>query len=319
MSQKSLAARGARKKLWTSSQWMCTGIVLIPLVAYIIFNGFPVVISFVSMFTDMRNNNLATMQWNNFENFIGYTDTFGEYHVGVFTDPRFWGAWKITLWLAAAQLVSLCIALLIANLLTQNLPGSNVFQTLFFIPYICSSVAVAVMWSWIFAYKNGVLNTLLGTNIDWLNNIDNPYTLTWAVFITILWSAPCYGVVMYRAALSNVNPSLYEAASLDGANGFQKFWFITLPSIKSVTYFLILAGISAGLTVFDQVTVLAPVQWTQVAGPDDAGLTIMYYIYLKGVESNEMEYASVMSWALFVIMFVLSFVFIKLRNKAEVE
>ena len=69
--------------------------------------------------------------------------------------------------------------------------------------------------------------------------------------------------------------------------------------------------------MFDQVTVLAPVQWTQVAGPDDAGLTVMYYIYLQGVESSEMEYAAVMSWMLFLVMFVLSFVFIQLRNKAE--
>ena len=213
--------------------------------------------------------------------------------------------------------MSLLIALLIATLLEQKIKGAKIFQVLFFIPYICSSIAVAVMWSWIFAYKNGILNAILHTNINWLNNVDNPHTLTWAVFVTILWTAPCYGIVMYKAALRNVNPALYEAASLDGANAFQKFWYVTFPGIKSVTYFLILAGITTGLTVFDQVTVLAPIQWTQVAGPDDAGLTVMYYIYLQGVESSEMEYAAVMSWLLFLVMFVLSFVFIKLRNKAE--
>lgn len=306
-----------KKKRWNATQWMCFAIVLIPLIAYLVFNGFPIAISFVSMFTDMRKNNLSTMHWNNFENFVGYTDAYGVFHNGVFNDPRFWKSWGITLWLASAQIVSLLIALLIAVLLEQKIKGAKVFQVLFFIPYICSSIAVAVMWSWIFAYKNGILNSIFHTNINWLNNVDNPYTLTWAVFVTILWTAPCYGIVMFKAALKNVNPSLYEAASLDGANAFQKFWYITLPSIKSVTYFLILAGITAGLTVFDQVTVLAPVQWTQVAGPNDAGLTIMYYIYLQGVESGEMEYAAVMSWMLFFVMFALSFVFIKLRNKAE--
>lgn len=313
--------RGAQeernKKRWSATQWMCFAIVLIPLIAYVIFNGFPIIISFVSMFTDMRKNNLSTMHWNNFENFIGYTDAYGVFHNGVFNDPRFWKSWGITLWLASAQFVSLLIALLIATLLEQKIKGAKVFQVLFFIPYICSSVAVAIMWSWIFAYKNGILNSILHTNINWLDNVDNPYTLTWAVFVTILWTAPCYGIVMYKAALRNVNPALYEAASIDGANAFHKFRYITLPGIKSVTYFLILAGITTGLTVFDQVTVLAPVQWTQVAGPSDAGLTVMYYIYLQGVESSEMEYAAVMSWMLFLVMFVFSFVFISLRNKAE--
>ena len=306
-----------KKKHWKATQWMCFAIVLIPLVAYVVFNGFPILISFISMFTDMRKNNLSTMHWNNFENFIGYTDAFGEFHHGVFNDPRFWKAWGITLWLASAQIVSLLIALLIAVLLEQKIKGAKIFQVLFFIPYICSSIAVAVMWSWIFAYKNGILNSILNTNINWLNNVDNPYTLTWAVFVTILWTAPCYGIVMYKAALRNVNPALYEAASIDGLNSFQKFRYITFPGIRSVTYFLILAGITAGLTVFDQVTVLAPIQWTQVAGPNDAGLTIMYYIYLQGVESSEMEYAAVMSWMLFLVMFIFSFIFIKLRNKVE--
>lgn len=315
--EKNKNARDERKKKWNATQWMCFAIVLIPLAAYVIFNGFPILISFVSMFTDMRKNNLSTMHWNNFENFIGYTDAYGEFHHGVFNDPRFWKAWGVTLWLACAQIVSLSIALMIAYLLEQKIKGAKVFQVLFFIPYICSSIAVSVMWSWIFAYKNGILNAILHTNINWLNNVDNPHTLTWAVFVTILWTAPCYGIVMYKAALKNVNPALYEAASIDGANGFQKFWYITFPGIKSVTYFLVLAGITAGLTVFDQVTVLAPVQWTQVAGPEDAGLTVMYYIYLQGVESSEMEYAAVMSWMLFVVMFSFSFVFIKLRDKAE--
>ena len=214
--EKDKNARDERKKKWNATQWMCFAIVLIPLAAYVIFNGFPILISFVSMFTDMRKNNLSTMHWNNFENFIGYTDAYGEFHHGVFNDPRFWKAWGVTLWLACAQIVSLSIALMIAYLLEQKIKGAKVFQVLFFIPYICSSIAVSVMWSWIFAYKNGILNAILHTNINWLNNVDNPHTLTWAVLVTILWTAPCYGIVMYKAALKNVNPALYEAASQTG-------------------------------------------------------------------------------------------------------
>lgn len=84
--EKDKNARDERKKKWNATQWMCFAIVLIPLVAYVIFNGFPILISFVSMFTDLRKNNLSTMHWNNFENFIGYTDAYGEFHHGVFNE-----------------------------------------------------------------------------------------------------------------------------------------------------------------------------------------------------------------------------------------
>ena len=122
---------------------------------------------------------------------------------------------------------------------------------------------------------------------------------------------------MFKAALKNVNPSLHEAASLDGAGAFYRFWHVTLPSIKSVLLFLLLASITQGLAVFDSVLVLAPLQWTGVAGPADVGLTVNYYIYIKGVSQGEMEYAAVMSWFLFIVTFALSYPVIKARNKAS--
>ena len=74
---------------------------------------------------------------------------------------------------------------------------------------------------WIFSTDLGVINAILGKNIEWLNSYDHPTRLVWCVYVTILWQAPAYGIVMFKAALKNVNPSLYEAASIDGANGFE--------------------------------------------------------------------------------------------------
>lgn len=297
-----------RKKKWRPVNFLCLGIVIVPIVSFFVFNGMPVVLSFISMFTDMDNNMLDTMRWNAFENFKL-----------VFADNRFWHAWKITLILASTQFVSLLIALVMAVLLEQKIKGSKFFQVLFFIPYICSSIAVAIMWQWVFSTDLGIINSILGKPINWLNDYDHSYRLVMAVYVTILWSAPAYGIVMFKAALKNINPSLYEAADMDGANGFEKFWYITLPSIKSVTLFLVLAGITTGLSIFDQVKILAPVSWTGVAGPNDAGLTLNYYIYLKGVSGGEMEYASVMSWCLFFVSFVVTYPIIRARNKASKE
>ena len=298
-----------KRKKWKPVHWMCFGIALIPIVSFFIFNGMPVVLSFISMFTNMEDNMLDTMEWNSFANFTG-----------VFTDERFWKSWGTTLWLGSAQIVTLAIALVIAVLLEKKTKGAKAMQVLFFVPYICSTVAIAIMWSWIFhGDKLGVLNSLFGSNIKWLNDYDHPYRLVWCVYITILWQAPAYGIVMFKAALKNISPSLYEAADLDGANGFHKFWYITLPGIKSVTLFLLLSGITAGLGVFDSVLILAPIQWTGIAGPNDVGLTVNYYIYLKGVSRGEMEYAAVMSWVLFAITFIITFPIVRWRNKLAEE
>ena len=297
-----------KKRKWKSVQWLCFGLALIPIVSFAVFSGVPVVLSFISMFTNMENNDLSTMEWNTFQNFIE-----------VFHDERFWRSWKTTFWLASAQLVTLVIALIISVLLEQKVKGAKAMQVLFFIPYICSAVAVAIMWQWVFSKDFGVLNAIFGANIDWLNDAEHPSRLVWCVYITTVWSAPAYGIVMFKAALKNVNPSLYEAASLDGANGFDRFWYVTLPAIKQVTLFLLLASITGGLAVFDAVTVLAPLSWTGVAGPGDIGLTVNYYIYIKGVQQSEMEYAAVMSWVLFIVTFAISFFVIRARNKAAEE
>ena len=133
------------------------------------------------------------MEWNAFQNFVE-----------VFRDERFWNAWKTTFWLATAQIVTLVIALIISVLLDQKVKGAKIMQVLFFIPYICSSVAVAIMWQWVFSKDFGILNSILGTNIDWLNDAQHPSRLVWCVYITIVWSAPAYGIVMFKAALKNV-------------------------------------------------------------------------------------------------------------------
>lgn len=283
----------------------CLLIVSIPLIGFLAFSGFPIVMSFISMFCDMKFNKLETLTWNNFANFQR-----------LFSDAKIVQSIKVTLIVASAQFVSLFIAIVIAAFLSQNVKGARIFQTLFFIPYICSIVAVTIMWAQVFGTK-GALNAIFGTDINWLNNMENPYTLTLAIFISIVWQAPGYGIVMYCSAFKAISPSLYEAASLDGANAFQKFRHITLPGISSITFFLILAGILAGFTTFEAAQVMAPINWSGYAGPDDAGLTIMYYIYREGVQFSNMGYASVMSWLLFLILMIPSAFLVRKRILVE--
>lgn len=290
-----------KKRKFRKSWIMCWIGVAIPLIGFVVFNAYPIVVSLQAMFSSMKFGKLDTMKWNNLANF--------KMLIG---DTKLLSAIKVTLILAAAQFFSLGIALMIAAFLSQNVKGTRIFQTLYFVPYICSTVAVSIMWGNVFDL-NGVLNAIFGTHIQWLNNLENPSTLTWAIFTTIIWQAPGYGIVMYCSAFKAISPSLYEAAELDGANAWHKFRYITLPGVSSITFFLILAGFMAGLLTFDAATVLAPMTWDNFAGPEDAGLTIMYYIYNTGVKNGEMGYASILSWLLFIIMVIPSVFLVKKR------
>ena len=256
----------------------------------------------MAMFGEMEYNQLDTLKWNNFANFIRIGEDIG----------TIWQSIKVTLVMVLAQFTSLTIAIIMAAFLSQSVKGTRLFQTLYFIPYVCSSVAVSIMWTVIFGW-NGALNSLLGTTIDWLNNMENPSTLTWAIFISVIWQAPGYGIVMYCSAFKSINPALYEAADLDGANAFQKFWYITIPGISTITFFLVLAGITAGLTTFDAARIMAPMSWDGYAGPENAGLALMYYIYIEGVQFGNMGYASILSWLLFIVMMIPSVYLIRKR------
>ncbi len=297
-----------KKKKWTKEAVFALIVVLIPLIGYFFFNAFPLFVSIGMLFTDMKGYDLGTMQWNNFENFSI-----------VFGDMRFYKSIGITLWLATAQLVTLSIALVISVLLTKIVKGRKILQILYFVPYITSGVATAIIWKWMFDGYHGLINGLIGREIHWLNNDNNPSTLTWAIYVSILWQAPGYGIVMFKSALDAVNPSLYEAADLDGAGAFRQFWYITVPSIAPTTLYLVFAGIMAGFGTFSQALLLAPVDWGQRAGFQDYGLTMMYYAYILGTQQAKMHLASVVSWVLFFMTVPLALFVMKKQTKKSKE
>ena len=175
-----------KNKFFTKQNVICWIIVSIPLLAFLVFNGFTIAFSIMAMFGEMEYNQLDTLKWNDFANFIRIGENIG----------TIWQSIKVTLVMVLAQFTSLTIAIIMAAFLSQSVKGTRLFQTLYFIPYVCSSVAVSIMWTVIFGW-NGALNSLLCTTIDWLNNMENPSTLTWAIFISVIWQAPGYGIVMY--------------------------------------------------------------------------------------------------------------------------
>ena len=227
--QRTTEALQTRKTKWKKEQVFALVVACIPLLGFIIFNGFPLLISFIGMFCNVDLYDLTNIQWNNFEGFKSVFIPRHAYDLFYFDLAKyFYKAVIITVWIASTQLVTLLIALFVATLLHEKPNGAKLFQILFFIPYICSTVAVSLMWRWILDWEGGILNSLLGTDIRWL---EDPKTITWCIIIAIIWQAPGYGIVMYKAAFSNINSALYEAAKIDGASMFQRIWNIDLPAL----------------------------------------------------------------------------------------
>ena len=281
-----------------------------PLVGFLLFQLIPMVIAFVTMFVDMKGYQLNTMTWNNFANFKD-----------VMTDATFWLSLRNTALLLVGQFVSLIIALITSTFLSQKLRGTKFFTALFFVPYICSSVAIAIIWMTMFNNDYGIINDILvrlfgeGAGIEWFNQ-PVPYFIM--IFIILLWQAPGYGIVMYNAAFTAVPQSLYEAACVDGAGKFKQFRHITLPSISPTTFFLLMAGLITGLQLFDIPQVVSSAlgnAWTGAAGPDNVGLTTTMYIYNTGIMFNRMPTAAVMSFFLFFIILAVTIINFKASRR----
>ena len=318
-----MKATNKEKVKWKREQKIALVMSLIPLIGFIIFNGFPLLISFIGMFCNVDLYDLGNIQWNNFEGFKSVFVPRHAFDLFYFDLSKyFYKAIWITLWISSTQLVTLLIALFIATLLREKFAGSKLFQVLFFIPYICSTVAVALMWRWIFDWEGGILNSVLGTTTKWL---EDPKTMTWCIIIATIWQAPGYGIVMYKAAFSNINNALYEAASIDGANAWQKFRNVTLPGISPTTYYLLQAGVGAGLLTYDLAELIIPNVWGVPGGNESMGLTMMRLVYFlitnsTTTDANGVSYmvscACVISWLLFVVTGGISMFLLNQREKS---
>lgn len=319
---------GGRKKRKRSSKTAekCYAYIfaLLPLIGFCIFSIAPIVMSIRAMFCDVSLYDPdAPAVWNSFGGFRMLFDKSYSSLATVHVTELFVRSLGITFWIASTQVVTLIISFIMSVLLSQKLRGSKVFQVLFFIPYICSGVAVALMWRWVFAEHGGMLNTILGMEKNWLGDADS---LTWCIIIAIIWQAPSYGTVMYHAALGNINQSLYEAASLDGANGFQKVIHITIPAVAPTTFYLLMSGISAGLLTYDIAALIAGDGWgSAVGGEGNMGLTLMrlvYYLMSPRIANDPryggeyMSAAAIISWILFFITGTLSVIVYKVRNRS---
>lgn len=226
-------------------------------------------------------------------------------------DATFWHALGNTLYFIAGYIpVVMVCALAVAVALNQQLRGLVLFRTAFFIPVVSAWVAVALLWKWIFNPRLGLLNYLLG-----LIGIQGPAWLldpNWAmpaIIITSVWKDIGFVMIMFLAGLQGIPQEYYEAAEMDGANGWQRLRHVTLPLLSPTAFFALIISLINSFQVFDQVWIMTE------GGPAGATTVLVERIVRNAFDYSRMGYAATMSWVLFVLVFGATAIQMKLQQR----
>jgi len=205
------------------------------------------------------------------------------------------------------------LALMIALLLNANIKLRAFFRTAYFLPFVTSIVAISLVWQWIYNDEYGLLNYVLSwfgiEKIAWLK--DEKWTIP-TIAILSIWKGVGYDAVIFLAGLQNIDKFYYEAADVDGANTFQKFFYITWPLLSPTTFFLLIVSMISAFKVFAEVYVL----YGGLPGPYNySGMTMVYYVFDLFYRQQRMGIACAGAYLLFVAIAVLTFIQFKIGRK----
>jgi multiple sugar transport system permease protein len=206
-----------------------------------------------------------------------------------------------TLYAITSVPLHIIFGLTLALLLNQRIVGLRFYRTAFYLPSVLSGVAVALLWRWLFSKEFGLINALLYQFFglegpSWLG--DARWVLPSLVLMS-LWGVGS-GAIIYLAGLQGIPTELYEAAEVDGAQGWARFWSITLPMMTPVLFFELVTGTIAALQVFTQAYIMTG------GGPNNASLFFLLYLYQNAFEYFRMGYGSALAWVLFLYILALT-------------
>jgi ABC-type sugar transport system permease subunit len=209
-------------------------------------------------------------------------------------DPNFWPAVRHNLiWLAFLAFIASPAGIFLAVLLDRELPGSKIMQSIFFLPVMFSLALVGVIWQLIFSPDQGLINGILGTHVDWFGN---PNINLWAALIAASWKHIGYIMVLYLAGLKGVDPSLREAAAIDGATSRQTFFRVVFPAMKPINIVIVVITVIEALRAFDIVFII---------NKGTNGLQLLAtMIYTNSGAAARVGYASALAVILLVIALV---------------
>ena len=284
--------------------------------AYLIFSLYPTLYTAIIGFTDLRG--VGKTEWN----FLKLSHFFDNYKT-ILTLPTFHVALKNTIKLWVCNFIpQMILALLLSAWFTNRrvkVPGEGAFKVLFYMPNIITAATVAILFGALFGYPMGPVNDVLTR----FHIIDKPYfflqnksVAQGIVMFIQTWMWYGYTMIIIISGVLGINPEIFEAADIDGANGWQVFWKITIPSIQTILLFTLVTSLIGGLNMFD-----IPNLFVRDSGPDNATLTTSVLIYTMAFKGGYMyNRASALSMIMFLIIVACSAaLFFSMRDKEEVR
>jgi len=294
------------------------------LLGFVLFTAGPVLFSLAASFTNWDLKRSVPLAFIGIENFRR-----------LFHDAEFWTYLVNTFYLMLGMPFAIAGALLIALLLNQKVRGMTIYRTLFYLPSLTYGVALMILWKKLYNPQLGPINIAINKTLDvlriparapdWLTSVNNIFGLAPefdvpgrfvflknffglgardALVIMAVWAFVAgNNMLLYLAALSNVPQELYDAADIDGAGRWSRFWHVTWPQLAPTTFFILIMSFITGLQGgFEQARIMTE------GGPAGTTTTLSYYIYIKAFQESQMGYASAIAWLLFGMIFAITLI-----------
>lgn len=276
------------------------------LVLLTIFFVIPVVTAFLMSFTDFDIYSLANLHFARFVGLRNYTN--------LFSDPLFWKAMFNTFYfLIVGAPLTIFVALIAAVMLNSKLVKFKpVLRTGYFAPVVATLVAVSVVWKYIYDPHFGLLNyalSFLGVSPrDWLSD---PFWAMPAIIFFAVWKNFGYTMMIFLAGLQTIPDGLYEAAEIDGAGPWQRFWKITVPMLAPTTLFVTVVTLIGYLQLFAEPYIMTG------GGPVDSTLSIVLLMYRQGFRYWQMGYAASLAFVLAAVIFILTMIEMRIQGETK--
>lgn len=289
------------KKNLLASETFWAYLFLTPIIiGFIVFTIFPVGMSFYYSLT--KSDGITPPVFIGLENYVT-----------LFKEPEFLHAlWNTVYYAIGVVPIGAFLALVIAVMLNQKIRFVNVYRSAFFIPVIVSTISVAMVWQWLYNKDYGLINHVLSIvglpQPAWIASQELAMP---SVIIMSIWKNLGFNVVILLAGIQGISPSLYEAADIDGAGAFRKFKSITMPLVRPTMVFVLIISIINAFQAFDQIYIMTK------GGPAKATEVVVYLIYNNAFNFFKQGYASAMAYVLFMIIFVISIIQLKVGESSN--
>lgn len=283
-----------------------------PLIAFALFGLIPLLVSLVLSFCLVEYN---------YDGGVDLTFVSFRNYVEILTnDTRFLKSIGNTfLYAIVTVFLQIVLALILSICLNTKIKFKKAIRTILFIPYVCSMVAISIMWKWVFDYNYGILNDILiSLNMEPVNWLREENIAMIVIIVMSVWSGLGFNMILYSAALGSINKTYYEAAEIDGASKLQQFFHITLPQLKPISFYLIIMGFIGSLQSFANFQIMTP-----DGGPNNSTLTMGFRVFqvAMGDDANVpgwgMGYASAMGWIVGLIVMVFVALYFYVNNRKE--